>query len=249
MRKFITMTLYIMALVVALAVTITAQTSTATIKGVVADGNGNTTPGAVVTLVQNSTGLKRTFTTGESGQYSFTFVEPGQYTLEVQARGFKGYRQANLTLEVAQQAELNLTLQPGDISETVTITGSETQLQLDTASSSLGGVVDRQQIDSLPLNGRNVMQLAQLEPGVNSSPGSRRANPGGGAGGYAELSINGGRTLTNEVVVDGVPITNKADNLVSLRPSADAVQEFRVVTNSYSAEYGRTGGGALNFST
>src|SRR6185295_7560885 len=85
--------------------------------------------------------------------------------------------------------------------------------------------------------------------GVNSSPGSRAANPGGGAGGYAELSINGGRTLTNEVVVDGIPITNKADNLVSLRPSVDAVQEFRVLTNAYNAEYGRTGGGALNFST
>ncbi|MFN0122911.1 MAG: carboxypeptidase regulatory-like domain-containing protein [Blastocatellia bacterium] len=249
MSKFVKIVFSTMLLIAVFTATAIAQTATATIKGVVADGNNNVAAGAVVMLTQTSTALKRTFTTGESGQYTFTFIEPGQYTLEAQTRGFKTFRQDNLTLEVAQQAELNITLQPGDISDTVTVTAGETALQLDTASGSLGGVVDRRQIDSLPLNGRNVMQLAQLEPGVNSSPGSRRANPGGGAGGYAEISINGGRTLTNEVVVDGVPITNKADNLVSLRPSADAVQEFRVVTNAYSAEYGRTGGGALNFST
>jgi hypothetical protein len=83
---------------------------------------------------------------------------------------------------------------------------------------------------------------------VNSSPGSRGAVPSLGAGGVGELSINGGRTLTNEILVDGAPITNKADNLPSLRPSPEAIQEFRIITNSYSAEYGRTGGGALNFS-
>ncbi len=244
-------TLIVRALPVVLSLTLIAngQTATATLKGVVLDGSGNVTPGALVALTQKSTGLKRSFTTDDGGQYAFTFIEPGQYTMEVKAKGFKGFRRDDLTLEVGQSAALNVSLSPGDISETVTISGNETALQLDTASSSLGGVVNRKQIDALPLNGRNIMQLAQLEPGVNSSPGSRAANPGGGAGGYAELSINGGRTLTNEVIVDGVPITNKADNLVSLRPSVDAVQEFRVVTNSYSAEYGRTGGGALNFST
>jgi hypothetical protein len=239
----------LMGFAFALATHAAAQTATATMKGTVADGVGNAAAGAAVTLTQNSNGLKRTFTTDDGGQYIFTFIEPGQYTLEVQARGFKSFRRDNLTLEVAQTAELNVSLSPGDISETVTVADNGATLQLETASSSLGGVVNRRQIDSLPLNGRNVMQLAQLEPGVNSSPGSRAANPGGGAGGYAELSINGGRTLTNEVVVDGIPITNKADNLVSLRPSVDAVQEFRVLTNAYSAEYGRTGGGALNFST
>ena len=109
-------------------------------------------------------------------------------------------------------------------------------------------MVGRTQIDDLPLNGRNVFQLAQLEAGVISSPGSRSAIPGLGAGGVGELSINGGRTLTNEIVVDGIPITNKADNLPSFRPSPEAVQEFRIITNSYAAEYGRTGGGSLNFS-
>ncbi|MCI0390175.1 MAG: TonB-dependent receptor [Acidobacteria bacterium] len=227
---------------------VNAQTATATLKGGVEDGSGKVTPGATVTLTQASTGLKRTFTVSEDGQYTFTFLEPGSYTLEAQARGFKLHRQERIELSVAQIAEINVTLEPGNIADAVTVSANETALQLDTASSSLGGVVQRTQIDDLPLNGRNVFQLAQLEPGVNTSPGSRSATPNLGAGGVAELSINGGRTLTNEIVVDGTPITNKGDNLPSLKPSPEAIQEFRIVTNSYSAELGRTGGGALNFS-
>jgi hypothetical protein len=230
------------------AIVANAQTATATLKGSVDDGSGKATPGATLTLTQVSTGLKRNFTLGEDGQYTFTFLEPGRYTLEAQAPGFKLHKQERIELSVAQTAELNVSLEPGNISDTVTVTANETTLQLDTASASLGGVVQRTQIDDLPLNGRNVFQLAQLEPGVNTSPGSRSATPNLGAGGVAELSINGGRTLTNEIVVDGTPITNKGDNLPSLKPSAEAIQEFRIVTNSYSAELGRTGGGALNFS-
>ncbi|MEP7341957.1 MAG: TonB-dependent receptor, partial [Acidobacteriota bacterium] len=94
---------------------------------------------------------------------------------------------------------------------------------------------------------RNVFQLAQLEIGVTSAPGSRGANPDLTASG--EVSINGGRTLNTEALVDGIPLSNKGDNRISLRPSPDAVQEFQIVTNSFPAEYGRTGGGALNFST
>ncbi|HEX4949524.1 MAG TPA: carboxypeptidase-like regulatory domain-containing protein [Blastocatellia bacterium] len=223
-----------------------AQTSTATLKGVVTDNTGAVTPGATVNLTQVSTGTKRTFTTDTSGQFTFTFIEPGQYALEVQGQGFKRFTQDGVKLEVGQLAELNVTLEPGNISETINITADQTALQLDTGSAALGGVIERNQVDALPLNGRNVLQLAQLEPGVNTSPGSRRANPGLGA--VAEISINGGRPLTNEIVIDGSTVTQKADNLPSLRPSPDSVQEFRIATNAYSAEYGRTGGGALNFS-
>lgn len=235
-------------LAVSFAGTINAQTATATLKGSVTDASGKSVPGATMTLTQVSTGLRRSFTTGDDGQYTFTFLEPGSYTLEAQAQGFRPLRQERIALSVAQTAELNLTLEPGNITDTVTVSASEAALQLDTASSSLGGVVGRAQIDDLPLNGRNVFQLAQLEPGVSTSPGSRGATPNLSAGGVAELSINGGRAVTNEIVVDGVPITNKGDNLPSLKPSAEAIQEFRIVTNSYSAELGRTGGGALNFS-
>ena len=231
---------------VCLSATVRAQTATATLKGVVTDNNGAAAPGAVVTLTQASTGAKRTFSVDSSGQFTFTFVEPGGYRLEAQSQGFKRFVQDGIRLEVGQLAELNVSLQPGEISESVNIAADQTALQLDTGSGALGGVIERSQVDALPLNGRNVLQLAQLEPGVNSSPGSRRANPGLGAVG--EISINGGRSLTNEIVIDGISVTQKADNLAALKPSPDAVQEFRIVTNSFSAEYGRTGGGALNFS-
>jgi hypothetical protein len=245
MRKFIA---FVMTTLFLLPLTAHAQTATATLRGTIEDGSGKTLPGATATLTNAASGLRRSFTTGEDGQYNFTFLEPGQYKLEIQAQGFRLLRQEGIELAVAQNAELNITLEPGNITDTITVTANETALQLDTASAALGGVVRRTQIDDLPLNGRNVFQLAQLEIGVNSSPGSRGAVPSLGAGGVGELSINGGRTLTNEIVVDGVPITNKADNLPSLRPSPEAIQEFRIITNSYSAEYGRTGGGSLNFS-
>ncbi len=152
----------------------------------------------------------------------------------------------NLQLEVGQAAEISIALSPGDVQETVNITAGDTP-SLDTATSALGGIVGRQRVDALPLNGRNVFQLAQLEVGVTSAPGSRGANPDLTASG--EVSINGGRTLNTEALVDGIPLSNKGDNRISLRPSPDAVQEFQIVTNSFPAEYGRTGGGALNFST
>ncbi|MGH9935857.1 MAG: carboxypeptidase regulatory-like domain-containing protein, partial [Blastocatellia bacterium] len=235
-----------LALLLVLGVVVGAQTATATLKGVVADGGGNAITGASVTLTNTATGLKKTFTTGEGGHFTFTFIEPGFYTLEAQANGFKAHRQPRLRLEVGQVVDLNVTLAPGDVQETVNIVATE-PTGLDTGASSLGGVVGRQRVDALPLNGRNVFQLAQLEIGVTTAPGSRGANPDLTASG--EISVNGGRTLNTEAFVDGIPLANKGDNRISLRPSPDAVQEFQIVTNSFPAEYGRTGGGALNFST
>jgi archaellum component FlaG (FlaF/FlaG flagellin family) len=156
MRKpiqFMTTTLLLIAV---FTVAAQAQTATATLRGSVSDMSDNVTPGARVTLTQVSTGLKRDFTTGEDGQYAFTFLEPGIYSLEVQAQGFKALRQERIELAVAQNAELNIRLEPGNITDTITVTANETALQLDTASGALGGVVQRAQIDDLPLNGRNV---------------------------------------------------------------------------------------------
>jgi hypothetical protein len=230
----------------ALGAIVNAQTATATLKGVVSDAGGGAVPGAVVTLTNTATNLQKTFTTDEGGHFTFTFVEPGFYALEARAGGFKIHRQARLQIEVGQALDLDVKLEPGDVKETVNIVATE-PAGLDTTTSSLGGLVGRQRVDALPLNGRNVFQLAQLEIGVATAPGSRGANPDLTASG--EISINGGRTLNTEAFVDGIPLANKGDNRISLRPSPDAVQEFQIVTNSFPAEYGRTGGGALNFST
>jgi hypothetical protein len=240
------LSLLTLAPLLALSATVNAQTATATLKGVVSDSGGNAVPGAVVTLTNTATNLKKTFTTDEGGHFTFTFIEPGFYALEAQAGGFKIHRQPRLQIEVGQSLDLNVRLEPGEVQETVNIVGAE-PTGLDTSSSSLGGIVGRQRVDALPLNGRNVFQLAQLEIGVTTAPGSRGANPDLTASG--EISVNGGRTLNTEAYVDGIPLANKGDNRISLRPSPDAVQEFQIVTNSFPAEYGRTGGGALNFST
>lgn len=222
------------------------QTATATLKGTVSDESGKVIPGALVTLTQTSTRTKRTFTSTGEGSYTFTFIEPGDYEIDVKVEGFKTFRQTDIRIEVAQSGELDVSLAAGDISEEVTVTSGESN-QIETTSGALGGVVGRERVDALPLNGRNVYQLSVLEPGVNNTPASRGLNPI--AQGLGALSINGGRGLTNEILLDGAVTTNKADNLPALRPSVDSIQEFRILTNAYSAEYGRTGGGALNFST
>jgi len=240
------LSLLTLAPLMALGAIVNAQTATATLKGVVSDAGGGAVPGAVVTLTNAATNLQKTFTADEGGHFTFTFVEPGLYTLEAQAGGFKIHRQPRLQIEVGQALDLDVKLEPGDVKETVNIVATE-PAGLDTTTSSLGGLVGRQSVDALPLNGRNVFQLAQLEIGVATAPGSRGANPDLTASG--EISINGGRTLNTEAFVDGIPLANKGDNRISLRPSPDAVQEFQIVTNSFPAEYGRTGGGALNFST
>ncbi|HKC87817.1 MAG TPA: TonB-dependent receptor, partial [Blastocatellia bacterium] len=240
------LSLFAFAPLLALSAMVNAQTATATLKGAALDAGGAAVPGAVVTLTNTATNLKKTFTTDEGGHFTFTFIEPGLYALDVQAAGFKTYHQPRLQLEVGQAIDLNISLAPGDVKETVNIVATE-PAGLDTATSSLGGIVGRERVDALPLNGRNVFQLAQLEIGVTTAPGSRGANPDLTASG--EISINGGRTLNTEAFVDGIPLANKGDNRISLKPSPDAVQEFQIVTNSFPAEYGRTGGGALNFST
>src|SRR5262245_55842827 len=238
--------LFAIAPLLALSAMVNAQTATATLKGAVVDAGGNAVPGAVVTLTNTATNLKKTFTTDEGGHFTFTFMEPGFYALDAQADGFKTYHQPRLQLEVGQAIDLNIRLAPGDVKETVNIVATE-PAGLNTATSSLGAIVGRERVDALPLNGRNVFQLAQLEIGVTTAPGSRGANPDLTASG--EISINGGRTLNTEAFVDGIPLANKGDNRISLRPSPDAVQEFQIVSNSFPAEYGRIGGGALNFST
>lgn len=245
MQRQATLILSASLLLLSLSISAAAQTATATVKGVVADGEGQVVPNAAVVLANTATGTEKRFTTDGHGQYFFNFVEPGQYQLSIKAQGFEGYLRQGLTLEVGQAAEVNVALRPGSVTETVTVTANAQQLE--TGNASLGSVVDRRTIDDLPLNGRNPFQLAALSAGVVTTPTSRATNPGPNQ--TAAISINGGRALTNEVLLDGAPLTVKADTQPAFRPSPDSVQEFRIVTNSYSAEYGRTGGGALNFST
>ncbi len=219
--------------------------SAATLKISVFDSSGGAVPRATVTIVDAARGVERTTITDAAGQATVSFLEPGGYTLTVKADGFAVHRETGITLEVGQVAASEVSLKPGSVNESVNVTSNVAQLETTTAA--VSSMIDRRTVDQLPLNGRNPYQLAQLNASVTTTVGSRGANPSLAAA--VAFSVAGSRALTNQVLVDGVDINGRADNWPAFKPSPDAVQEFRILTNGYSAEYGRTGGGTLTFTT
>jgi hypothetical protein len=221
-----------------------AQTQFASIRGVVEDSSGAIVPEALLTLTnveQNRPWLTKS---NDAGAYVFLQIPPGNYTLSVEARGFKKLTREGLVLQVAQVAEINLSLEIGSITETIQVS-AETPL-LETASSTLGEVVNSLTSESLPLNGRNVLQLVALTPGINANTSYYNAGQGGGSINSVGFSANGGRNVSTAVLLDGSPQEVMGYNQPAYVPSPDALQEFKVQTNSMSAEYGRTGGAVIN---
>src|SRR5947209_4735403 len=170
-----------------------AQTATATLKVLVNDASAGAVPNASLTLTEVAKGIQHAGTTNNAGQYTFPFLDPGTYSLQVQAAGFNTYLEKNIVLEVGQSASLNVGLKIGAVTEQVTVQAAA--VQLETASGALGSVIDHRAVDQLPLNGRNPYQLAQLNSSVTSTPSSRGANPTLAAS--VAFSIGGGRSLTN----------------------------------------------------
>ena len=224
-----------------------AQTQTATLRGSVKDGSGAVVPNATLVLTNLSQNRPWSTQSNDSGEYLFVQIPPGSYSLSVEAAGFKKFLQSEFTLEVAQVAAVDITLDVGSTAEVVEVR-SEAPL-LEAASSTLGEVVNSLTTESLPLNGRNVMQLVALTPGINTTPSYRTNAVGNGAIAANGFSANGGRDVSNSIIVDGAPQEVMGYNQPAYVPSPDAVQEFKVQTNSLSAEYGRTGGAVVNMVT
>lgn len=227
------------------------QTESARIQGTVVDSAGSSVPGAEITVTDIGTNRVVKTQTNDDGAYSVLSLLPGRYQINVSLTGFKTTKQ-DVTLEVAQTATLNFTLEAGAVSETVTITSDVPQVE--TASSAIGEVINGREAVELPLNGRNVLELARLTPGVTQGiPGSRVSGAtgdaetyrGGNTGGAA-LSINGQRTQANNFLLDGVDNNESLVNTINIFPPAEAIQEFRVQTSVATAEYGRGGGGIIN---
>lgn len=226
------------------AATALAQTQTATLRGTVVDSSGAVVPAASATLTNTDQGRSWKSTTNEEGGYVFVQIPPGKYALAVEAKGFKRYQRTGMTLEVAQVAALDVTLELGALSEVVEV---NTQVPLlETASSTLDAVVNSKTAEALPLNGRNILQLIALTPGINATRSYRGATTGNGSITSMAFSANGGRDVSNEVMLDGSPQVVMGYNQPAYVPTPDALQEFRVQTNSMSAEYGRTGGAVVN---
>jgi hypothetical protein len=219
-----------------------AQTATAELSGTVSDPTGATVPNAKVTIANAQTGLSREATTGQNGNYLFTILQPGTYNLSVEAQGFRRTVQNNIELQVNQRAEVNLQLQVGQVTDTLEVTGTAPLLEAE--SSTLGTVVNTQFTEELPLNGRNFVQLATLSPGVNGTgysvggtimsgtrPDDRR--PG------TEIFSNGNREGSNDFLYDGIDDNDRLTLSIVLRPGVEAIKEFKVQTNLYSADQGR----------
>jgi hypothetical protein len=217
----------------------TAQTITATLQGVVTDASDAVIPGAAVTVVNTATNVEFTTETNAAGRFVAPSLTPGPYRLAVEAEGFKRVERGGMVLEIDQTAQVSIKLEVGALTETIEVTGEAPLLEATT--SSMGQVIDNRKIMNLPLNSRNPYRLALLVPGVS---GRVEDQFNGG-----RLVVNGGRPGTNEILVDGVPSSPPLVNPIqgfSVLPSVDSVQEFKVQTNNYSAEYGRSGGSVIN---
>jgi len=221
-----------------------AQEFRATITGRVLDGSGALISGATVKAVNSGTNETNTATTDASGVYSIPFLRPGQYTVTVTQAGFKTAVRSNISLAISQVAGIDITMEVGQLTDSITVEANAAVLETQTASRS--GVIDTKTIADLPLNARNPFMLGATQAGVTFRGAAIWQRPFDN-GAIAEWSINGGQQSRNEFLMDGAP--NNAQlggNNIAYVPVVDAVQEFAIQTNSYDAAYGRTGGGVVN---
>jgi len=223
-----------------LASSITAPAQTAQVTGRISDASGAVVPDARVTLTNQANGFRRDTVTNEEGYYTVPLLQPGSYEVSVRKDGYRPLLRSGVALNVEQVARLDFALETGAVTDTMTITSDAPLLNSET--SSVGQVVDNKTVVTLPLNGRNYSQLAVLAPGATPNPGSRTADG---------FSLNGNRLFQNSFQVDGADNNNyifgvDTNSTQALRPSVDAIQEFKVETANYSAEYGRAAGGVIS---
>lgn len=235
------------ALLAGCPVAVLAQTQTATVRGEVTDSTGAVIPGASLVLTNIDQNRPWEVESNATGAYVFQQIPPGNYSLAVEADGFKRYERQRFVLQVAQVAEINVPLEVGDVTETVEISAEAPLLA--TATSDLGEVVNSRTAESLPLNGRNVLQLVGLTPGINTTRNFRNSTNGNGSISAVSFSANGGRNVANSIMLDGSSQEVMGFNQPSYIPSPDTLQEFKVQTNAFSAEYGRTAGAVVNMVT
>jgi hypothetical protein len=218
-----------------------------TILGRVTDPDGAALPGATVTVTNEGTGVGWQSVTESDGVYAARFLVPGTYRVQAEMQGFSKFVQSGIRLAIGQNATVNIQLKLGSLSETVEVTGQASLL--DTTSGGLGQVIDREVVEDMPLNGRMVFMLNRLAGGVNwqvptfGATGTSGLRPFDNQGGSA-WSLNGGRLATNEFLLDGAPDSTRGR--YNFSPPVDAVEEFKIQTNTYDAQYGRTGGGIVN---
>ena len=223
-----------------------AQRTTASIRGTVTDQTKAVVPGATVTVTGQDTGLSQTTTTNADGVYTFTQLPVGRYTVRVELQGFKPQARTDIALNVAEDRGLDFVLEPGGINELVSVKAEATPVK--TVGGDVSGTITGQQVRELPLNGRNFLQLATLMPGV-SAPDFLNVKDKGLLGG-SDLSVSGSDVTSNMWTVDGANNNDVGSNrTILVYPSVDAIEEFKILRNSYGAEFGQAGGAQINIVT
>jgi hypothetical protein len=223
---------------------------TGAVTGNVTDMSGAALPGASVTLRNATTGLVRTVTSSEAGLYEFVAVPIGEeYSVEVQASGFKRSIQTGITLLVNQVYRADFKLDVGGVMESVSISSSTAQVE--TESAEVGDVISSAKLTEMPLNGRSYIDLLALQPGVIpiSSGASNNDTPVSGELSAGILSVNGAREDANAYLVNGADVEESRNNGAAIIPNLDSIQEFRVLTDTFDAEYGHFAGGIINVVT
>jgi hypothetical protein len=235
MRSVWSCLLVVTALVGSTAPSALAQVAGGTITGVVKDQAGAAVPGATIAVTNSDTNRRRVVASSREGVYTAAGLAPGTYRVDAELSGFRPLRRTGIKLATGETAQLDLALEVGNVREAVTVTADAPVLRWATAS--LGAMVEHEQVVQLPLNGRSFILLASLAPGVAmpaSSPLPR---------------INGGRPRTNEYLFDGISVLQPEPGQIAFFPVIDAIQEFKIESNSPPAEFGRFNGGVINLTT
>ncbi len=210
-----------------------SQTASARITGRISDGSGAVIPGVAIKVTNVDTNIAQTATSGENGDYTVLYLPPGRYQLEASAEGFRAYKQADFSLALDQGLRLDIRLEVGATSDSVTVT--EAPPVLNTDNGTRGQTITAAEIAEIPLDGRNFSDLALLTGGVIPK----------GDGGDGSYAVNGARADNTGFVLDGMNNTQRRNTGAVINPPIEGVQEFKMITSGFSAEYGRYAGGVL----
>jgi hypothetical protein len=226
---------------------LSAQTTYGAIAGAVTDPSGAAIADAQVSLTNLGTAEKRSQASGPDGLYDFVNLIPGRYRIDAEKTGFKRIARPEIVVEVGQSARIDLTMQVGEVTQTVEVSGETPQLQLET--SSLGQVVEERKANELPLNGRNVFNLISLAPSVVPQGSAGGTPVGVNPFGWGNYQVNGSFGNESAEYLDGQPLNIGYINLPVVIPTQDSIQEFKVQTSNLGADWGKFSGGVINLST
>jgi hypothetical protein len=226
--------------------------ATGTITGVITDQSQGVLPGVTVEAINSATAQVRTSVSGDDGYFTIPLLQPGQYQVRVALAGFKPVIRDGTFVSVGDTTRVDVRLSVGGVSETLTVSGATPLIE--TSHATLGITIDRQKVVELPLNGRNFTQLGTLVPGVVAPPpglggGAGDATPGGFGAATSGFSVNGMRNQSNNFLLDGASNNDTFNTGFVMRPPPDAIEEFKIQTHSYSAEFGRNSGSVVNVVT